>query len=95
MEPPTTASAPARHAPLEMSPDEFRALGHSLIERIADHLAAIPSRPVTPGESPGTVRAALGGGALPERGTDPALLLDQAANVPKLVLNGGLVIVVD
>lgn len=80
MEPPTTASAPARHAPLEMSPDEFRALGHSLIERIADHLASIPSRPVTPGESPATVRAALGGGALPERGTDPALLLDQAAN---------------
>jgi len=70
-----------RTAPLEMSPDEFRALGHSLVDRIAAFLASLPGRPVTPAETPEEVRAVIGGAGLPERGAPAAPLLDEAAGI--------------
>jgi hypothetical protein len=71
-----------RTAPLDLRPDEFRALGHRLIDRIADFLASLPERPVTPGEAPGAVREALNAARpLPEHGADPAHLLDTAADL--------------
>ncbi len=69
-----------RHAPLALSPETFRTLGHRLVDQIAEGLASIPKGPVTPGESPGAVRATLGlGGPLPEQGEDPAALLERTA----------------
>jgi aromatic-L-amino-acid/L-tryptophan decarboxylase len=41
-----------RKAPLEMTPGEFRKVGHQLIERVAEFLYTLPDRPVTPNESP-------------------------------------------
>ena len=80
METPLTAEK--RIAPLEISPEDFRRLGHRLIDRIADFLARLPQRPVTPGESPQTVREALDAARpLPEHGTDPAQLLEAAADL--------------
>ncbi len=70
-----------RAAPLEMSTDEFRELGYRLVDRIADFLALLPERPVTPGEMPGAVRRTLGAGSLPERGIEPRRLLDEAADL--------------
>lgn len=65
-----------------MSPDRFRALGHQLVDRIADLLASIPSRPVTRDESPSSIRDALGlNGPLPEEGSDPEALLDAASRL--------------
>ncbi|MDQ3427716.1 MAG: aminotransferase class V-fold PLP-dependent enzyme [Gemmatimonadota bacterium] len=64
-----------------MSPDEFRALGHHLVDRIGEFLAGLPDRPVTPGESPATVRAALGGGGLPTHGGSADSLLEEAASL--------------
>jgi aromatic-L-amino-acid/L-tryptophan decarboxylase len=65
-----------------MPPDRFRALGHQLVDRIADLLASIPSRPVTRDESPSSIRDALGlNGPLPEEGSDPEALLDAAARL--------------
>jgi len=75
----TSVQTGERVAPLEMSPEEFRAAGHALVDRIAEFLASIRSRPVTPGEAPAAVRAALGHGALPERGVPAAELLERAA----------------
>lgn len=69
-----------RTAPLEMDPAEFRALGHRLIDQIAEFLASLPGRPVTTTESPSDVRGALNAGAcLPETGAEPGPLLDRAA----------------
>ena len=63
-----------------MSPDTFRALGHDLVDRIAELLASVPGRPVTPDESPSAVREALQlNGPLPEAGTDAATLLGEIA----------------
>ena len=65
-----------------MDAGEFRALGHRLVDDLAELLASIPGRPVTRGESPTEVRQALGlDGPLPEHGTDPQSLLDGLARL--------------
>ncbi|MCK4975676.1 MAG: hypothetical protein KAS36_01950 [Anaerolineales bacterium] len=70
-----------RAAPIEMKPDDFRAAGHHLIDAIADFLTSLPERPVGPGESPNEVRRVLGDSSIPEQGTSPHQLLDEAANL--------------
>ena len=42
----------ARVSPLEIDPEQFRLLGHELVDRIAGLLESLPTRPVTRGESP-------------------------------------------
>ncbi len=71
---------PPRNAPLDLSAAEFRELGRALVDRIADHLEAMPNGPITPGESPTEVRSVLGADrAMPRHGADPGpLLLDTA-----------------
>jgi aromatic-L-amino-acid/L-tryptophan decarboxylase len=70
-----------RIAPLEMSPSEFRKVGYQLVERIAEFLCTLPDRPVTPNESPGVIREALGTGSLPEQGAEARDLLEEAADL--------------
>ena len=71
-----------RRTPLDMSADAFRALGHRLVDDIAAFLESLPSRPVTHGRPPSSVRDALGlGGPLPEHGRDPAELLERTASL--------------
>ncbi|MGH3056559.1 MAG: pyridoxal phosphate-dependent decarboxylase family protein, partial [Gaiellaceae bacterium] len=70
-----------RDAPLAMDAARFRALGHRLVDQIAERLSALPAGPVNPDESPSEVRAALGlGGALPEAGRDAGALLDEVTD---------------
>src|SRR5262245_46839392 len=67
-----------RKTPLELSSDEFRARGHRLVDRIADHFEKIRDVPVTPGESPAAVRRAIGAEqSLPETGAESSALLDE------------------
>src|SRR5271170_6419746 len=71
-----------RLSPLEISSDEFRVLGYQLVDRIAGFLDSLPERAVTPGESPSVVRHTLDAERhLPRQGTDPALLLNRAADL--------------
>ncbi len=70
-----------RKAPLEMTPEEFRALGYRLVDHLAEFLGSLPNRRVTPGESPREVRAILGDSPLPERGTAPEALLEEAVRL--------------
>src|SRR4051794_39882051 len=71
-----------RRSPVAMSGEEFRSAGHRLVDRIADFLDSVSSRPVTPGESPSTVRDVLNAErGLPESGTDAGTLLDRAASL--------------
>jgi glutamate/tyrosine decarboxylase-like PLP-dependent enzyme len=70
----------ARHVPLAMDAAAFRAAGHALIDQLAELLASVPARRVTPGESPSAVRQALGtDGPLPEEGSAPGPLLEETA----------------
>lgn len=64
---------------LDLDPDEFRRLGHAMVDHVAELLATMPGGKVTPGEPPSVVRAALGERPMPEHGADPGELLAEAA----------------
>jgi aromatic-L-amino-acid/L-tryptophan decarboxylase len=71
-----------RRSALAIGSEEFRALGYQLIDRIAIFLDSLPERTVTPGEAPSAVRKALQAElSLPRKGTDPAQLLQHAADL--------------
>lgn len=71
-----------RVSPLEMGSEEFRRLGHELVDRIAAFIDSLPQRPVCPGESPAAVRDALKADrAIPQQGTDAATLLNHTAEL--------------
>jgi glutamate/tyrosine decarboxylase-like PLP-dependent enzyme len=64
-----------------MSPEEFRAAGHRLVDRIAGFLETLPERPVTPNEPAEKLRSLLGDGPVPERGVDAQRLVEEAADL--------------
>jgi aromatic-L-amino-acid/L-tryptophan decarboxylase len=71
----------ATHVPLAMEPAQFRALGHELVDAIADFLGSVPDRRVTAAGGPGEMRALLPAGGMPETGADPAVLLRESARL--------------
>jgi aromatic-L-amino-acid decarboxylase len=67
-----------RHSALAMDAATFRALGHRLVDQVAECLERVPLGPVTRNESPSAVRGALDlSGGLPEAGMDPGALLER------------------
>ena len=74
-------SSERREAPAEIDSAQFRAAGHALVDRLADLLGSISDRPVTPHTTPSAIRARLGDGRLPEQGSDPAALLEEATSI--------------
>jgi aromatic-L-amino-acid/L-tryptophan decarboxylase len=71
-----------RDAALAMDAATFRAVGHQLVDQLAELLASVPERPVTRDESPSAVRDALGlSGPLPESGMEAGPLLERTAQL--------------
>ena len=70
-----------RVAALNLSADEFRALGHALVDQLGDFFESISERAVTPAHTPKEIRALLGGDGLPQRGTPADGLLRETAEL--------------
>jgi aromatic-L-amino-acid/L-tryptophan decarboxylase len=71
-----------RDVPLAMTAQQFRELGHELVDTIATLLETLPRRPVVPSQTPAQVRSAIGAAApLPGPGSDAGELLRSAATV--------------
>jgi len=71
-----------RTAPIALQSDEFRNLGHHLVDRIAEFMDSLPTRPVTTGEAPPAIREALDSTrSLPDLGTDPTQLIDRTTEL--------------
>ena len=67
-----------------MTPDEFRANGHALIDWITDYMESMADRPVSSPVAPGDVRAAL-----PEHPpTEPGTFADLMRDVEDIVVPG-------
>ncbi|MGE3177497.1 MAG: aspartate aminotransferase family protein [Vicinamibacterales bacterium] len=70
------SDASRRHAPLALDPETFRALGHRLVDDLAELIAGVPAGPVTPDRSPAVIRKAFDlERPLPQDGTAPDELL--------------------
>src|SRR2546426_271633 len=67
---PSTVKAPA------IDPEEFRRLGHELVDLVTDYLAGIPARPVFQPMRPDE-RRALMDGALGDEGLSPAAIFER------------------
>ena len=71
-----------RSAPLAMTTDEFRNVGHHLVDLVADRLASLPAGPVTRHESPSQIRQLLDAERpLPSAGEDASSLVGDTASL--------------
>jgi aromatic-L-amino-acid/L-tryptophan decarboxylase len=67
--------------PLAMDAEQFRQLGHTLVDEIAEFLHTLPSRRVTMLDGPEEIRARLPVGGLPEHGAAADTLLREATRL--------------
>lgn len=71
-----------RRAAIDLAPDEFRAAGHALVDRIAELLATMRERKVTSGLAVPELRARIDAfGPLPEAGTDAGAIVGEVAEL--------------
>ena len=75
-----------RSSPADLSPEDFRAAGMALVDRIADFLTTLRDQPVAPDTTPGAVRERIAGlDPVPQTGSNAADVLTRAAD---LMLSG-------
>lgn len=81
---------PNRIAPIGLAKDEFKKIGHQLVDRIAEFIDNIDKRPVTTSESPKEIQTVLGNASLPENGTDVQQLFSKTTDllINHSLLNG-------
>ena len=73
------SGATAARSTLDMPADEFRRVGHALVDDIAAFYDSLRERPLTRSASPAEIRSLLGADELPEEGADAGELLSKIA----------------
>ena len=74
-----TQAPRSRRSALDMPADEFRSLGHALVDQIAAFYESFGTRELTREAGPEDIRELLGTNELPEQGTDAGKLLAEIA----------------
>ena len=69
----------SRRSALDMPADEFRSLGHALVDQIAAFYESFGTRELTREAGPEDSRVVLGTEELPEQGTDAGTLRGEFA----------------
>jgi aromatic-L-amino-acid decarboxylase len=64
-----------------MSPRDFRAIGHSLVDAVADFLGGLPDVPTASPLLPDAMRKKLGKSELPENGTNIAPVIEKFSKI--------------
>ena len=64
-----------------MGAQEFREVGHQLVDTLAEFLDSIPDRQITHAATPTGLRQVMGDGPLPEDGTGAATLVSEATHL--------------
>ena len=75
----STDAERARRSALDMPAEEFRRLGHALVDEIAGFYESLDERPLTRNATSTSIRALLGADALPSEGVDAGELLREVA----------------
>ena len=70
-----------RDSPVEISNTDFKKIGYTLIDTIAQFLDTIKDKQVTTAESPNKIRTVLGDANLPEEGTDVVKLFNKTSDL--------------
>src|SRR5215216_2828095 len=71
-----------RESPAELSSNQFREVGHRLVDEIANFLSTLNDQRVAPDMSPRDVRALIGANVtVPEHGAEPGAILESAARL--------------
>lgn len=73
--------AKIKRSSIEMDREEFRRVGHKLIDDISDFINTIAQKPVTPNESPAQLKSLLGNSSLPENGKPAAEVISAASSL--------------
>ncbi|MEP7253654.1 MAG: pyridoxal-dependent decarboxylase, partial [Ginsengibacter sp.] len=82
-----TEKADTRTSPVEMDKSQFKKIGYSLIDQIADFIEGIKQRPVTPAESPAQLQKLVATASLPD---DSVPLEELFSRTTELVFNHSL-----
>lgn len=70
-----------RHAPLQVSKEEFQKAGYFLIDQLAAFYSGMADRPVTCGETPSQIREVLGTATLPTEGQPVQQIVERTINL--------------
>lgn len=70
-----------RKSPIELNKEEFRKIGHQLIDDISDFIATIDEKPVTVNKSPSELQGVLGKTSLPENGVPATELISKTTDL--------------
>jgi glutamate/tyrosine decarboxylase-like PLP-dependent enzyme len=72
------STSQGRQVPIDIAHDDFRQLGHELVDKLADFFESLGERKVKPDEGVREVRKVLGNAGIPEQGIPPAQILERA-----------------
>ena len=70
-----------RKVPLDLPSNEFRELGHALVDEIADFLESLPTRKVVDTKTVSEIQELVGNDSLPLEGVNPATLLQETTKL--------------